>query len=60
MQQGLPLQHYTTMYSMQSNRQEPCDHVVHGQATIQQTQPTSAAEPQALSALKAPYHAALW
>ena len=36
-QQGLPLQHYTMVYSMRSNQQQPRERTRHGQATIKQT-----------------------
>ena len=37
MQQGLPLQHYTMVYSMQPNRQQPRERTGHGEATTEQT-----------------------
>ena len=37
MQQGLPLQHYTMVYSMRSNRQQPRECTGPGQATTEQT-----------------------
>ena len=56
MWQGLPLQHYTMVYSMRSNQQRPRDRAGHGQATVEQTYPRSAAEPEAS---KVPYHVPL-
>ena len=37
MQQGLPLQHYSMVYSMRSNWEQPCEHTGHGHATTEKT-----------------------
>ena len=37
MWQGLPRQHYTMVYSMRCNQQQPRDCAGHGQATTEQT-----------------------